>query len=200
MKTVITVSTLILAGIVSAVYAQNQESGLSADEIRTLEEACDDADTCFKSGLAAYDAREYDLAITLMTPACEQNHAKSCNLIGVSEERLGNLESAEEMYTLVCEMTDDWFHTAACYNLGLLVREAGDIERAIDLFDYTCKQGDHGSCYQLGMIEHEDGNVETAVELMKRACAFNRTTMTQGYEDACEQLTTWGIEAPSPRP
>ena len=81
------------------------------------------------------------------------------------------------LYTLQCHMKN----MDACYNLGILKKDYGQIEKANKLFKSSCEAGKKEGCIALGVYERDFGNRARAIKLFRKAC-------NQGEFDACREM------------
>ncbi|MBE3022540.1 tetratricopeptide repeat protein [Campylobacter sp. 7477a] len=112
---------------------------------------------------------------------CETGQSIACNNLAVNFSRLSNFNDAKIYYEKACNNG----LVTACSNLGQiyeqgLVDENIDEKKAMQLYDFACKNNDGVGCYNQALLLHKNNPQDSkkVLELLAKSCKFE-------YAQAC---------------
>ena len=98
--------------------------------------------------------------------ACDSGEAPECYVLGVLEQKSGNLAEAKRLFAKACDGGD----MGGCNNLGFLEKQSGNLATAKRLYVKACVGHDMHACTNLGALEKQAGNLAEARRLFAQAC------------------------------
>lgn len=107
---------------------------------------------------------------------CDRGEARGCFLVGLADERAGNLEGATQQYRAACATLDD-----ACLALARVKLALGHRDEARDLVGPLCRPGAGDACALLGEIDQRSARREGAIAAYRKGCDAGNAT-------ACSRL------------
>ena len=137
---------------------------------------------------------------------CVEGSMRSCTLLGYLHGLAGDLEESQAVLRRSCDGGDlfgcllfvnaqkanphlserrihandcDAGDPLACFHLGQIEHESGNVQRATDLTSTACDAGIVGACTLFGVISYEEGSPGGRSLLISEAC-------TAGDADACD--------------
>jgi serine/threonine-protein kinase len=97
-------------------------------------------DSAYEQGKAAFESKDYTLARTLFTKACDGENMNACNYLGVlyGQGLGGALDKgkAHELFQKACEQG----YLSSCASLGIMYQDSGNKDEARRYFQKACDE------------------------------------------------------------
>ncbi len=138
----------------------NSTAALSTDEVIDVS----DRDADFSSGIAAFESKNFKLAMQLLLPIAYDGNAECLHRCAIMYQNgLGNVANPEKAFEFMFSAASQG-HAVAQHGLGFMYMEGEctekDAQQAIAWFTKASEQGLVGSLTTLAMMYQEGNGVE----------------------------------------
>jgi len=146
--------------------------------------ACNNAASCWSSGLAQHKAKNYAGAASYFIKSCNYGKKKSCSAAGDMSKKIRNFRNAEIYLTKACNFGEK----IGCNWLGdLFIEKKGkNINKGLSYKAKACNMGHIGSCVTAGNLYLEREQYAQARPMFQKACYNNKDKV--GVAEGCNQL------------